>query len=211
MPLTGYADLAAPSKSNPSMSVAQLSLARMQDSQTPMPPTGMLPAADIAAFSDWISAGMPQGDCSAPTDGGIPQFPLVCTSGSNWTQGDQESPLMHPGGACVNCHTIAHEGPLFRIAGTVYPSPREPDDCNGAPGITVVVTDGQNRTVTLTTNDAGNFFYEDDPANFVPPFTAKVVAGGNERAMKQAVDTGDCNSCHTQDGANGAPGRIYAP
>jgi hypothetical protein len=29
--------------------------------------------------------------------------------------------------------------------------------------------------------------------------------------MSGAQMTGDCNSCHTQDGWNGAPGRIVAP
>jgi predicted CXXCH cytochrome family protein len=29
--------------------------------------------------------------------------------------------------------------------------------------------------------------------------------------MSGAVTAGDCNSCHTEQGANGAPGRIMAP
>ena len=212
MPLTSYADLTAPSKSNPSISFAEASLARMQDAQSPMPPTGLLPASDIAAFQAWISAGMPQGTCGAPQDAGPPPLaPLLCSSGTNWTQGNHESPLMHPGGECINCHTTSNEGPAFHIAGTVYPSVREPDDCNGAPNITVEVTDAQNKTITLTTNAAGNFFYETNQGSFVAPYSAKVIAGGKERVMKQSVPSGDCNSCHTQDGKSGAPGRIYAP
>ena len=31
------------------------------------------------------------------------------------------------------------------------------------------------------------------------------------RAMLGSVTSGDCNSCHTQDGRNGAPGRVLAP
>ena len=43
------------------------------------------------------------------------------------------------------------------------------------------------------------------------PIKAKVVANGKERAMKDAVPSGDCNSCHTVKGDSNAPGRIVAP
>jgi hypothetical protein len=41
---------------------------------------------------------------------------------------------------------------------------------------------------------------------------AKVVNGsGVERVMSATLTTGDCNSCHTQSGADSAPGRITIP
>ena len=40
---------------------------------------------------------------------------------------------------------------------------------------------------------------------------ATIVVTGAERMMGVAQTLGDCNSCHTQDGANGAPGRIVLP
>ena len=43
------------------------------------------------------------------------------------------------------------------------------------------------------------------------PFTAKVTHQGRERAMTTTQTSGDCNGCHTQAGANGAPGRITLP
>ena len=43
------------------------------------------------------------------------------------------------------------------------------------------------------------------------PFTAKVTYQGRERAMTAPQTSGDCNGCHTQAGANGAPGRITLP
>ncbi|HJX65368.1 MAG TPA: hypothetical protein VJ860_15605 [Polyangia bacterium] len=44
------------------------------------------------------------------------------------------------------------------------------------------------------------------------PYTAKVVNGsGIERVMVSTASSGDCNGCHTQTGANGAPGRITLP
>jgi hypothetical protein len=43
------------------------------------------------------------------------------------------------------------------------------------------------------------------------PYSAKVSYMGRERAMAAMQTTGDCNSCHTQGGANSAPGRILLP
>jgi len=72
-PLTTYEDLAASATSNPAMSVASASVARMKATKRPMPPEGVLPATDIAVVEAWVSAGLPRGSCgSAPTmpDGG---------------------------------------------------------------------------------------------------------------------------------------------
>jgi hypothetical protein len=41
---------------------------------------------------------------------------------------------------------------------------------------------------------------------------AKVVNAANaERVMSSTTSTGDCNLCHTQTGASGAPGRVTLP
>jgi hypothetical protein len=130
-----------------------------------------------------------------------------------WTGGNQGSASMNPGRACINCHaTTGGEAPTFAIAGTLYPTGHEPDLCNGVNGGTagaqVVITDAANRTVTLTPNAAGNFTYT---GALTTPFHAKVSYQGRERIMSAAQTTGDCNSCHTQNGANGAPGRITLP
>ncbi|WP_437841556.1 hypothetical protein [Sorangium sp. So ce1153] len=62
-------------------------------------------------------------------------------------------------------------------------------------------------------NASGNFlfdtFQDRTPINF--PITARVVKGDKERKMLTAQMSGDCNSCHSQSGAEGAPGRIVAP
>ena len=88
----------------------------------------------------------------------------------------------------------------------------EPDFCDGVNGsasaLTVVVTDAANRVLTLRPNTVGNFY---TTAAMTPPYHAKVVANGKERAMVAAQTTGICNSCHTQDGTNLAPGRITVP
>ena len=60
----------------------------------------------------------------------------------------------------------------------------------------------------LPVNNVGNF---SSRANIVAPFHVKVTNGAKVRAMAGALTAGDCNSCHTATGVNGAPGRVMAP
>jgi hypothetical protein len=96
------------------------------------------------------------------------------------------------------------------IAGTVYPTAHEPDDCDGVSGgdVQVVITDAAGKTLTLSVNAAGNFY---SSATITMPFNAKVVSGTKERAMQAARSTGDCNTCHTASGTNTTPGEASAP
>ncbi len=98
--------------------------------------------------------------------------------------------------------------------GTVYPTLHEPNDCVGAnptsyAGVQVVVTDSQGNATSMTPNSSGNFM--GSPGSLALPFTAKVTYQGREIAMKTPQTNGDCNSCHTETGLNGAPGRITLP
>jgi hypothetical protein len=139
---------------------------------------------------------------SATTDAAL--APLVCTSGTNWN--GRTGQTMRPGETCPSCHR------RFTAAGTVYPTGREPNRCNGVDGpslgMTVVITDATGKVLTLPVNRVGNFFTTDPIAK---PFRAKVVAGDKVRIMALPQMIGACNSCHTQNGANLAPGRIMAP
>ena len=65
MGLVTYEDYLAPSKSNPSMPVYKLVQTRMHDMKKPMPPTGMLPAADLAVLDSWVAGGAK--NCGFPT------------------------------------------------------------------------------------------------------------------------------------------------
>jgi hypothetical protein len=154
------------------------------------------------------------GTDSAPVSPDAPPGPFdiapQCTSGTRWKMGDQRSALMYPGRACNECHESRIDTPRMHVAGTVYPTGHEPDNCNGAVGAIVEIVDANGATHSLETNTAGNFLILiTEPLAF--PIHARVVAGGQERVMVGAVTTGDCNSCHTQDGASSAPGRIVLP
>jgi hypothetical protein len=210
MPLVSYEDLLAPSKSVPSVSYAQLSLDQMNSGVMPV---GRALATDvIAPFAAWVAAGTPRGNCGGSSDAGVADpydTPTTCTSQKRWTGGDRESPLMHPGAACISCHKTM-DGPPFSLAGTVYPTAHEPSDCNGsdASGASLTITDATGRAYTLTPNAAGNFLLE---TGIQAPYTAELSYQGRTRVMATPQTNGDCNSCHTEAGDQGAPGRIMLP
>lgn len=227
VPMLTYGDLAKKSSVDPTKTIAELALIRMQSTTSPMPPPPAVgPEADeIAVFDAWAKAGFPKETKSCtdpPPDGGtMDAGPLLdgaagdagdagafCTSGVLWNQANEPSPLMNPGLACNACHQVSG-GPNLRIAGTVYTALNEKDLCYGRPNLTVRVTAADGKVFDLPVNNSGNFFL--DKNNPKPPFKAMVIDGQKTRAMQGSVTSGDCNSCHTQAGKNGAPGRIAAP
>jgi hypothetical protein len=234
--LATYEDLIAQSPVMPGQKLAERVLARMQDVASPMPPgvAPTVPAKQIAAFKAWVDAGTPSGSCHPPapdmagttdmsgkTDmagaADMGKDPLdsapKCTSGKTWTNGNKGDPTMHPGRACIACHSVMR-GPNLNIAGTVYPSGHEPDDCLGSSAMgsaTVVITDNAGKVYTLPVNASGNFTLTPRMGTLALPYRAKLKQGALERVMSSAQMNGDCNSCHTQNGASGAPGRITLP
>ena len=215
--LVTYANLTGSDPSNTSMTEAQVALQRMQSATSPMPPSPATAATsdEIATLQNWINNGYPSGSCGG--DAGPPpsdplNAPPTCTSNTTWTRGTNGSSSMEPGQACISCHAgTGGEAPKFVIAGTLYPTGHEPDNCNGTSGsgAKVIVTGSNGTTVTLTPNSVGNF---SSTTSLPPPYQAKVVSSaGVERVMSAAASSGDCNSCHTQTGSNNAPGRITVP
>ena len=79
------------------------------------------------------STGGASGETGGAATGGSTSDPFAaaqkCTSGNDWSSG--EGPTMRPGEACISCHS-ASGGPRLAVAGTVYPTAHEPDDCDGA-------------------------------------------------------------------------------
>jgi hypothetical protein len=238
--LSEYGDFVVPSKGFPGKNMAEAAVLRMKSTTSPMPPPPAEPPApdEVQTMEAWVNGGLkhggmcsttpPASDASAPPpphEAGADAAP-PCSSGTFWTQGNTGSPLMHPGGACSNCHQQLG-GPRLRFGGTVYRAPHDVNDCNGAappPTITVTVTDKDGMVLTATVNGAGNFDVIAIQGNgngngngngqsnrLNPPYSAKLSDGTNTRVMKGTVNSGDCNSCHTDQGINGAPGRILAP
>ncbi len=223
MPMMTRADLMAPSRIDPTSTVAARALVRMRASVAPMPPPPAAPvdAVAIAAMDTWVSAGMPAGGCSSAADvpdaGPSPYAtPTMCSSGTYWNAAsDEGSRNMMPGATCIACHSRSSEAPRFVVAGTVYPSAHEPDNCSGGTlgmgTATVEVTDATGQVFTMNVSSAGNFFMEARAGSVTLPVTARVHYAGRVRAMTTPAASGDCNSCHTESGTMGAPGRIMLP
>ena len=211
--LASLADLKRPSKLDPTKTEAVLALARMKDGSMPPQGSPVPDATAIAAFETWVSQGLPAGSCGNPGgDAGPDPFagPHICTSNSYDT--GLPSTIMEPGNACIGCHvsTGEAEGPAYTIAGTVYPTGHEPSRCyaTGVVGARVVIVAANGVTYTSAVNSVGNFW---SLSAIATPYTARVELAGRTRAMATPQTSGDCNACHTEHGANGAPGRILAP
>jgi cytochrome c553 len=115
---------------------------------------------------------------------------------------------MSPGGACIACHDNEGQGPDSVAGGPVSTGLHEPDDCIGPRRITAERTGAAGSAFTAETNQAGNVVFEADDAHLVMPDTAIGRVGENEREKFVERDSGDCNSCHTVEGAEDAPERI---
>src|SRR5207244_13191519 len=164
-----------PSVADPTKSVGQLAVERLQATgalRMPPAPLAGATAAEVAALSNWVQAGAVPTTCGQTVAVAPNPYdtPVVCSSKTNWTGGNRESANMRPGGACISCHSKG-EGPRFSIAGTVYPTPHQPDDCNRvphSPTAQVVITEANGTAHTLSVNSAGNFYLES--ATFAYPY-----------------------------------------
>ncbi|HUX36330.1 MAG TPA: hypothetical protein VMV44_00390 [Rectinemataceae bacterium] len=156
----------------------------------------LVAAAGLAADDDEGSAANPFAASNGP-------------SGLKWVAGNSGGSLMNPGLACISCHTRG-EGPRFAAAGTVYAKLDEKNLDLGVEGATVQIIDAKGRVLTLKTNKSGNFSARRG-VSFTFPITAKVIYKGKTSEMYSPQKSGDCNLCHTQSGAKGAPGRVAIP
>jgi hypothetical protein len=148
-----------------------------------------------------------------------PSDAIVCSTGR--MVGTSENADMAPGQTCIACHAYSNAGgdgmeaPTFAFAGTVYATAHEPDGCAGGPIPTggeraeIEVKSANGQRYVAQVGDGGNFMLED--ATLVFPIEATVRYQGRSREMVQSQITGECNRCHTTQGAEGAPGRIMLP
>ena len=223
MSLVTHEDLVDTSFSDPDLSFAERALVRMAVTDNPMPPAPATAATpeEQMAFAAWVDAGMPTGDCSDEPAVDPFDVPPMCSTSAYWDDDDDGTPLMYPGRACLTCHEIEapddDDVPNLLVGGTVFETAHEPNDCKGPPGeldgepIVVEVTSADGETVSLPVNSSGNFLMHASATPFPAPYLVKVVHGDRERAMPIPAPSGDCNSCHTQDGQQGAPGRVVLP
>lgn len=165
--------------------------------------TLFLAACATATVTDAVDTG-PVDTGNTDTSAGVDQ--TVCVSDAWWNGGDHESPFMHPGVACIECHQ-RKGGPGLTVGGTVFTRLHEPDDCDGRSGVDVEIIGADDKVTTLVSNGAGNFYVR-GRNDIVFPIRARVTVGDVTKEMVTPQASGDCNSCHSVDGASLAPGRI---
>ncbi|MBX7101203.1 MAG: hypothetical protein K1X89_26035 [Myxococcaceae bacterium] len=214
-PLLTRADFLTQSETDPTKTRAERSFIRMQDGTNPMPPVGYpgFTADEAIAFSNWVSGGTKEGTCDRVDAGTV--SPLSCTSGQFWTFGNAESPNMNPGLACRACHTQLAPFRAYFFSGTVFPTLHEKDTCYSAPPsdakVQIIDKNGNVALTMVPSGASGNFRSSSTSTNIAMPFTARITAGGRTATMRTPQVVGDCNACHTEQGANGAIGRLVWP
>jgi cytochrome c553 len=164
----------------------------------------------VMACASCGPAGVGRFSANAPP--GVGDGP--CASGLWWNGGTQGSGQMMPGEACVACHSSSGEGPRDRFMGTAYGAAQETSLCMAyqVPSGAVVEILDTNDVVKLTLPiDSSGNFYSTRNQTFTGAYKARVTANGKTNAMSASQTDGDCNTCHTAKGLNGAPGRVMYP
>lgn len=104
-----------------------------------------------------------------------------------------KNPATPPGNGQHNtgrsCFQSCHNH-RFTLAGTLYTNAT---GNSGFPGATITITDSNNKTIDIVTQQNGNFWTMESLA-----FPVLVLASSCPSAVKMtlASATGDCNSCH---------------
>jgi mono/diheme cytochrome c family protein len=237
MALLKRSDFTATSPLDANATIAQRSVTRMQGGSAPMPPA-IAPAVtsdEAAAFAHWVNDGTPSGSCSIDPDGGLgfDAGPAPTTCETNVFRPQPTTTMPHgggdmaPGWACRSCHIGKNfmgqnpNGALgmtrpYDVMGTVYAGLHEKDLCVssvGDAGYVVEIFDSTGAMViSAPVNPTGNFYAQVAlDAGLKVPYKARVVRGTAVREMTAMQTEQDCNTCHTEQGLNEAPGRIQGP
>lgn len=190
-----------------------------------MPPSLGGNATDIGLFTDWRANGAPDCAVDGGTGGGAGggaggggggggMVATTCASGLTWSFGNNLGVRMNPGEACASCHQTRRRGPVAGFMGTLYPSLHEATMCSvtSVPaGLSVQILDMAGvvrNTFTISSTSNGNFY--GGTVGNPSTYRARVMLNGVVKSeMVGAQTNGDCNVCHTAQGAQGAPGRIH--
>ena len=186
--LVTVADLLATAKEDATKNEAQLSLARMKNAASPMPPRSVgNPAtpAEIAAVEGWIR-GNYAGSCAGM--GAPPPPPTSVFTGAGAFVGRTTSSTHNAGQNCMgSCHDHS-----FTFAGTLTDGAG-----NGVAGAEVRLVDGSGTAITVHTGPEGNF-------HSTIPFAGAAHVGArtasNTVDMVSTITNGGCNGCHATGG-----------
>lgn len=130
-----------------------------------------------------------------------------------------------PGQPCLLCHGPDHfpRAPgeeIFILAGTVYSFVDDLED-DGLSGVDVEITDANERNVTVTTNQSGNFIVSEGgdrnrngwlkiSGTLEFPLEVRITRDGDERVMRTKIlQEGSCARCHGESPDVDSVGRIF--
>jgi hypothetical protein len=128
-------------------------------------------------------------------------------------EGLRRGPLHRPGQPCTYCH--GEQGPgraVFDLAGTVFLY--KTGETLGIPDVEVDLLDRYGRTVSISSNDTGNFYLQAGELGLEFPLLTRIryfdAAGLHEQPMITPIFRArSCAECHAGEGQHSVP-RIFA-
>jgi hypothetical protein len=193
--LVTYANLRATAIEDSTKDEAQLAVARMQNTASPMPPASFnMPAtaSDIATIQNWITAGYPSGACAG--DAGPPMSTVFDVFANTPSFSSQTGSTSHNQGRdCMGCHaTGGGEAPQFSFGGTVYDGTG-----NAVAGAEIRVVDANGRATSVYSGSNGNFH---GSGSLALPGHAGARNASSKALMVSSLTYGGCNKCHCTGG-----------
>jgi hypothetical protein len=190
--LVTLSDLLATAKEDATKNEAQLSLARMQNAASPMPPTSVgnpATAAEITALQTWIAANYVSSACNADSGAPPPAATDVFTGAPAFVS--QTAGGTHNAGK--NCMGGCHNHG-FTFAGTVTNGAGQ-----GVGGAEVRLVDANNKAISVYTGSNGNFH---SSSSWVAPAKVGVRNAAAKVLMVSVLQStqGGCNGCHITGG-----------
>jgi len=180
--------------------------------------------------SAWIEAGssldvsFDVNTTATPTSN--PGYDLPTVDASTFTKDHYMNNAPVQGQACIACHQAETGGDIIRFGGTLSSYIYTPDgqyyqDLSGY-SVNIVGNMGSDFSASAnssTSTTGHNNFYELISSDFLSGelFTVYVKDSGGNIVNQSGTNTHsslthtDCNSCHTKDGINNAPGRVLVP
>ena len=125
--------------------------------------------------------------------------------------GDSESSVHNQGKDCISCHSSFDSG--VTIFNSLDASDRNATDTANGYKVRLVLDDGNTISYVKGRGD-GNFYWKGDEGT-INDFTVEILDENGKVVNKSRENSHNvgrlrCNSCHTQDGLNNAPGRVVS-
>ena len=117
--------------------------------------------------------------------------PPACDTELAWGLG---GPAMLPGTDCLRCHRDGGRAErVFTVGGTVFAARECPKPLGEDSAVRVHVEDAEGTTLSLKTNEVGNFFSIQPLGG---PLRVAVQSGETRVEMLGLSPSGDCGACH---------------